>query len=79
MKIIIISTMKLIVNENIKKIANEIAKNITTIIKEIFNQKKDAINTNVIILILNAIAAMKRIMNDVVAKNYASHEKMIKI
>ena len=59
MKIIITSTMKtLIVNEN-KKIANEIAKNITIIMKEIFNQRKDAINANVIMLTLNAIIAMK--------------------
>ena len=47
--------MKLIVNEKIKKIVNEIAKNITTTMKETFNQKKDAINANVIMLILNAI------------------------
>ena len=79
MKIIITSTMKTsIVNKN-KKTANEIAKNITTTIKEIFNQRKDAINANVIMLTLNTIAAMKRIMNDVVAKNHANNKKMIKI
>ena len=59
MKIIITSTMKTsIMNEN-KKIANKIAKNITTTMKEIFNQKKDAINANIIILTLNVIVAMK--------------------
>ena len=79
-KIIITSIMKTsMMNENIKKIANEIAKNITTTIKETFNQKKNAININVIMLTLNAIAAMKSIINDVIAKNHASHEKMIKI
>ena len=79
MKIIITSTMKTsIINEN-KKIANEIAKNITITIKEIFNQRKNAINANVIMLTLNAIVAMKQIMNDVVTKNHASNEKMIKI
>ena len=79
MKIIIISTMKtLIVNEN-KKIANKIAKNIIITIKKIFNQKKDAINANIIILTLNTIILMKQIMNDVVAKNHVSNKKMIKI
>ena len=59
-KIIITSIMKIsIMNEKIKKIANEIAKNITTTIKEIFNQRKNAINVNVIILTLNAITAIK--------------------
>ena len=67
-----------VVNEN-KKIANEIAKNITTAVKETLNQRKNMINANVIMLTLNAIAAMKRIMNDVAAKNHASNEKMIKI
>ena len=66
-------------NEKIKKIANEIAKNITTTIKETFNQRKNAINANVIMLTLNAIAAMKRIMNNVIARNHASHEKIIEI
>ena len=79
MKIIITLIIKLIVNENIKKIVNEIAKNITTTMKKTFNEKKDAINANVIMLMLNAIIAMKWIMNDVVAKNYANNEKMIKI
>ena len=79
MKIIITSTMKIsIVNEN-KKIVNEIAKNITITLKEIFNQRKNAINANVIMLTLNAIIAIKRIMNDVAAKNHANNEKMIKI
>ena len=71
--------MKLIVNENIKRIANEIAKNITITMKETFNQRKDAINANVIMLTLNAIAAMKQIINNVVTKNHANNEKIIKI
>ena len=66
-------------NEKIKKIVNEIAKNITITVKEIFNQKENVINANVIMLTLNAIAAMKQIMNDVVAKNHANHKKIIKI
>ena len=78
MKIIITSTMRTsTMNEDNKKIANKIAKNITTTMKEIFNQRKDAINANVIMLTLNVIVAMKRIMNDDAAKNHASHEKMI--
>ena len=79
-KVIITSTMKTsTMNKKIKKIADEIAKNITTTIKETFNQRKNAININFIILTLNAIVAIKRIMNNIVAINYASHEKMIKI
>ena len=80
MKVIITSTMRTsTMNENNKKIANEIAKNITITIKETLNQKKDAINANVIMLTLNAIVAMKRIMNDVAARNHASHKKIITI
>ena len=79
MKIIIILIIKTsIVNEN-KKIANKIAKNIIITMKEIFNQKKDAINANVIMLTLNAIVAMKQIINDIVAKNHANNKKMIEI
>ena len=37
------------------------------------------INANVIILILNAIVAIKYIMNNITARNHANHEKMIKI
>ena len=48
-------------------------------VKEIFKQKRSAINVNVIMLTLNAIVAMKRIMNDVTTKNYANNEKIIKI
>ena len=78
MKIIITLTMKTsMINKNIKKIANEIAKNITTTMKEIFNQKRNAINVNIIMLTLNTIVTMKQIMNNIVARNHASYEKMI--
>ena len=64
-------------NKNIKKITNEVAKNITITMKKIFNQRKNAINVNIIMLTLKAIVVIKRIMNNVVAKNHANHEKMI--
>ena len=62
-----------------KRTADEAAEGITTAVKETLSQRKGAIDANVIMLALNAIAAMKRAMDGVAAKNHASNEKMIEI
>ena len=67
------------VDEEIKGTADEVAKDITTTVKETLSQRGGAIDANVIMLALNAIAAMKRAMDGVAAKNHASNEKMIEI